>query len=69
MYDSAAIGAIIHCLQKLKTAGGGLRIAAPQSMIDHSLKLTRAHKIIEIFPTVEQATQEFSAPGASSSAQ
>ena len=67
--DSAAIGAIIHCLQKLKTAGGGLRIAAPQSMIDHSLKLTKAHKIIQIFPTVEQATQEFSAPGAGSSAQ
>jgi anti-sigma B factor antagonist len=67
--DSAAIGAIIHCLQKLKTAGGGLRIAAPQSMIDHSLKLTKVHKIIEIFPTVDQATQEFSTPGSSSSAQ
>lgn len=58
--DSAAIGAIVHCLQKLKSAGGGLRIAAPQSMIDHSLKLTKVDKVIDIFPTVEQAAEGFS---------
>jgi anti-sigma B factor antagonist len=67
--DSAAIGAIIHCLEKLKTAGGGLRIAAPQSMIEHSLKLTKVDRVIKIFATVDQAAQEFSAPGAGSSAQ
>ena len=67
--DSAAIGAIIHCLEKLKTAGGGLRIAAPQSMIEHSLKLTKVDRVIKIFATVNQAAQEFSAPGAGSSAQ
>lgn len=66
--DSAAIGAIVHCLQKLKTAGGGLRIAAPQSMIDHSLKLTKVHKVIEIFPTVDQAAEGFSGPGAGANA-
>lgn len=60
--DSAAIGAIVHCLQKLKAAGGGLRIAAPQSMIDHSLKLTRVDKVIEIFPNVDQAAEGFAPP-------
>jgi anti-sigma B factor antagonist len=58
--DSAAIGAIVRCLAKLKSAGGGLRIAATQSMIDHSLKLTKVDKVIEIFPTVDQAAQGFS---------
>jgi anti-sigma B factor antagonist len=64
--DSAAIGTIVRCLAKLKSAGGGLRIAAAQPMIGHSLKLTKVDKVIEIFPTVDQAAQGFSAPEASS---
>jgi anti-anti-sigma factor len=63
--DSAAIGAIVRCLTKLKSAGGGLRIAAAQPMIDHSLKLTKVDKVIEIFSTVDQAAQGFSGPEAS----
>jgi anti-anti-sigma factor len=63
--DSAAIGSIVRCLSKLKGAGGGLRIAAAQSMVDHSLKLTKVDKVIEIFPTVSQAAQGFSGPEAS----
>ena len=57
--DSAAIGSIVRCFAKLKDAGGGLRIAAAQSMVDHSLKLTKVDKVIEIFSTVEQAAQGF----------
>jgi anti-anti-sigma factor len=63
--DSAAIGAIVRCFAKLKGAGGGLRIAAAQSMVDHSLRLTKVDRVIEIFSTVEQAAQGFSAPEAS----
>jgi anti-anti-sigma factor len=62
--DSAAIGTIVRCLAKLKHAGGGLRIAAARSMIDHSLKLTKVDKVIEVFSTVEQAAQGFSGPEA-----
>lgn len=64
--DSAAIGAIVRCLAKLNCAGGGLRIAAPQSMIDYSLKLTRVHKLVETFPTVDQAAKGFCRPDAGS---
>jgi len=62
--DSAAIGSIVRCLGKLRGAGGGLRIAAAQSMIGHSLKLTKVDKVIEIFSTVERAAQGFSGPEA-----
>jgi anti-anti-sigma factor len=62
--DSAAIGAIVRCFAKLKSAGGGLRIAAAQSMVDHSLKLTKVDRVIEIFSTVEQAALGFSGPEA-----
>ena len=67
--DSAAIGAIVRCLMKLKSAGGALRIAAPHSMVHYCLKLTRLDKVIEIFPTVDQAKEGFSEPGGSSGPQ
>lgn len=63
--DSAAIGAIVRCFAKIKSAGGALRIAAAQSMVDHSLRLTKVDKVIELFPTTEQAAHGFSAPEAS----
>jgi anti-anti-sigma factor len=65
--DSAAMGTIVKCLTKLKSAGGALRIAAAQSMIDYSLKLTKVNKLIEMFPTVELAAQGFSGPEAGAS--
>jgi len=55
--DSAAIGAIVRSLTKLKEAGGGLRIAGARSMIDYSLKLTKVDKIIEMFGSVDQAAK------------
>ena len=60
--DSAAIGAIVKCFTKLKSAAGGLRIAAAQPMIEHSLKLTKVDKLIEVSPTVDQAAKGFSGP-------
>ncbi len=57
--DSAAIGVIVRCLTKLRDCGGGLRIAAPQPMIEYSLRLTKVDQIIEMFPTVEQASTGF----------
>ncbi len=65
--DSAAMGAIVRCLTKLKSAGGALRIAAAHPMVDYSLKLTKLDRVIEMFPTVEQAAKGFSGPEASSS--
>ena len=57
--DSAAIGSIVRCLVKLKGAGGGLRIAAVEPMIDYSLKLTKVDKVIGVFSTVDQAANDF----------
>ena len=60
--DSAAIGAIVRCFTKLKSAAGGLRIAAAQPMIEHSLKLTKVDMLIEMSPTVDLAAKGFSGP-------
>jgi anti-sigma B factor antagonist len=57
--DSAAMGSLVKCLTKLKGAGGALRIAGAQPMVDYSLKLTKVDKLIEMFPTVDQAASGF----------
>ena len=67
--DSAAIGAIVRCLTRLKSAGGALRIAAAQPMVEYSLKLTKVDILIEIFPTVDQAAKGFLAPDESAGRQ
>jgi anti-anti-sigma factor len=63
--DSAAIGAIVRCLTKLKKAGGKLRIATEQPMVVYSLKMTKLDTLIEMFPTVDQAAEGFAEPKAS----
>lgn len=65
--DSATIGTMVKCLTKLKDAGGALRIAAAQPMILYSLKLTKVDRLIEMFPTVDQAAKGFTGPGATAS--
>jgi len=61
--DSAAIGALVRCLTKLKKAGGGLHMASAQPMIDYSLKLTKLDKLIPGYPSVAAAVAGFAATG------
>ena len=62
--DSAAIGTIVRCLTKLKKSGGKLRIATAQPMIQYSLKMTKLDTLIEMFPSVDEAAEGFTAPEA-----
>jgi len=61
--DSAAIGAIVRCHAKLRSAGGSLRLAGAQPMIAHSLQITKVDRIIGVFPAVAEATKDFAPPG------
>ena len=67
--DSAAIGSIVRCFTKLKSAGGALRIAAANPMVEYSLKLTKVDMLIGMSPTVDQAAKGFSGPHESASQQ
>jgi anti-sigma B factor antagonist len=62
--DSAAVGAIVRCFAKLKNAGGGLRMACAQPMVDYSMKLTKMDRIIPGYPSVGEAAAGFSSAGA-----
>ena len=58
--DSAAIGAVVRSLRKLKAAGGDLRLAAPPPLIARSLEQTKVNKIVATFATVPEAADSFS---------
>jgi anti-anti-sigma factor len=60
--DGAAIGSVVRCFSKLKKAGGMLRLAGCNGMIESSLKLTRVDKVIGIFPTAAAAAEDFPLP-------
>jgi anti-anti-sigma factor len=66
--DSAAIGAIVRCHSKIKNAGGALRLASAQPMIAHSLQITKVDRIIKVFPTIPEATEDFPPSGSSNPA-
>ena len=63
--DSAAVGTVVRCYSKLKNAGGMLRLAGCNGMIDSSLKLTKVDKVIGIFPTASAAAEDFPLPESS----
>ena len=57
--DSAAIGSVVRCHSKLKSAGGALRIASAQPVIAHSLQITKVDRIIPVFPGDSEAAASF----------
>jgi len=57
--DSAAIGAVVRCYAKLKKAGGMLRLAGCNSMVDASLKLTKVDHVIDLFSDAAAAAENF----------
>jgi anti-sigma B factor antagonist len=60
--DSAGIGTLVSCLTKIKNSGGELRLAGLKPMVAGVFKLTKIDTIIGIFPTVAEASQNFSSP-------
>ena len=57
--DSAVIGQIVKSHSRLVKSGGMLRIAGASGMVDGVLKMTHVHKVIEIYPTVAEASKNF----------
>jgi anti-sigma B factor antagonist len=56
--DSCGVGTIVTILGRLKTAGGTLRLTGVTEMVEGVLKLTQVARLIEIFPTVAEASRD-----------
>ena len=61
--DSGGLGEIVRCFSKTKKSGGSLRIAGAQGMIATVIRLTKMDKVIELFPTADEAAENFKQEG------
>ena len=57
--DSTGVGILVMCYAKMKKAGGALRIAGVNGMVEDTLRLTNIDKLIESFPSVDTAMVGF----------
>lgn len=57
--DSSGVGILMMCHAKLKKAGGSLHIAGAQGMVAETLDITSVSKIVNLYPTADEAAQAF----------
>lgn len=57
--DSTGVGIIVMCEGKVRKAGGEVRIAGPVGLVHDTLIMTHVDRIVRIFPTAAEATQNF----------
>jgi anti-sigma B factor antagonist len=57
--DSTGVGIVVMCGGKAKKAGGEVRIAVLDGLVKDTLTMTHVDRLVRIFPTVEEATQDF----------
>lgn len=53
--DSTGVGIVALCAGKLNQAGGALRLAAPQGIVQQVFKVVRIETVVPVLPTVEEA--------------
>jgi len=57
--DSSGVGIIMMCHARLKKAGGALRLAGAQGMVEEVLALTSVNKIIQLYSCAAEAAADF----------
>lgn len=57
--DSSGLAALITGHKSASASGFALRLAGLRPQVKSIIELTRLHRVFEIFPTVEQALQNF----------
>ena len=57
--DSSGVGILVMCHARLKKAGGALRIAGAQGMVEETLNITNVNKIVHCCATAAEAAEGF----------
>lgn len=57
--DSAGFGALVSLKRRCASRGGDLCIAGPSRDVQTIFELTRAHRLFEIYPSVDEAVTSF----------
>ena len=55
--DSTGVGIIVLCFGKVMNAGGELRVAGTQGIVNDTLKIAKVDSLMVLYPTVEAATE------------
>ena len=59
LIDSAGVGQVVKSFTRLKKSGGDLRVAGVSGMLDGVFKLTQVHKVIGMYASAQEASQDF----------
>ena len=57
--DSAGLGTLIAALKRVTERGGDMKLACLQKKPRMVFEITRAHKVFEIYPSVDDALRAF----------
>ena len=57
--DSTGVGILMMCSARLKKAGGDLRVAGAQGLVNDVLRVTRIDSIVPMHSTSAEAAQAF----------
>jgi anti-anti-sigma regulatory factor len=57
--DSAGVGNVVMCFDKLKKSGGTLLVAGAQGYVENTLKMTHVNDVMPLLPSVEAAAASF----------
>lgn len=57
--DSSGCGALLSCLKQVGDGGGKLNLCGVQKNVERLFELVRMNRIIDIFPTREDAVRNF----------
>jgi anti-sigma B factor antagonist len=61
--DSSGVGILVMCSEKIKEAGGQLRLAGAKGVVEQTLTLTRMNLIVPTYATVDEAVAGFAGQG------
>ncbi|HEU4754871.1 MAG TPA: STAS domain-containing protein [Armatimonadota bacterium] len=61
--DSSGFGTLLGATRRLRPAGGGLHLAAPNSTIQRMLRLTRLDTIMHIYESQDEAIRAVGSNG------
>ena len=59
--DSDGVGRVVKSLSRLRLVGGTLHLAGVSGVVGTALKLTHVDRLVKIFPTAREASQNLSA--------
>ncbi len=59
--DSMGVGLLSFCADKVREAGGTLRVAGANGLVREVLSITRLDTVLDLFPSAEEACRAFTA--------